>query len=122
MAGFKDRIKQLRIENELTMKELSLKLNLSEATISYYESGKREPKDAVDYIKIADFFDVSLDYLLGRVDKKDSIIVNDTIEGHEIEMELDRKVYPDGLTHDQVVAILNQLKEMGMDFTKFKKE
>lgn len=60
-----ERLKDLRKEKQLTMKELGQKLDLAESTISLYESGKREP-DYQTLLKIADFFNVSVDYLLGR--------------------------------------------------------
>jgi transcriptional regulator with XRE-family HTH domain len=75
MAAFKDRIKGLRIENDLTLKELSKKIGYSESSICMYESGKRLPKKPEDYIKIADFFDVTLDYLLGKSDDKNSFYI-----------------------------------------------
>lgn len=60
-----ERLKSLRRDNNLTMKELGIKLNLAESTISLYESGRREP-DYQTLKKLADFFNVSIDYLLGR--------------------------------------------------------
>lgn len=59
-----ERIKELRKENKLTMKELGNMLNLAESTISLYETGKREP-DSYTIAKIAKTFNVSVDYLLG---------------------------------------------------------
>lgn len=70
MSTFKDRFKELRMEQGLSQKELGTLLGYSESTISLYESGLREPKKAQDLVKIADYFDVTLDYLLGRIDEK----------------------------------------------------
>ncbi len=58
------RLRELRKEKGLTMKELGEMLGVSEATISLYESGKRTPNDELKK-KLADFFKVSVDYLLG---------------------------------------------------------
>ena len=66
-----NRIRELRQEKGLTQKELGLKLELAESTISLYESGKREP-DIATLIRLADFFEVSTDYLLNRVNKSTS--------------------------------------------------
>jgi transcriptional regulator with XRE-family HTH domain len=71
MVSFKDRIKELRTQNKLTLRELGEKLGYSESTMSMYESGKRQPKNADDYIRIADFFDVSVDYLMGKAHRKE---------------------------------------------------
>ncbi len=64
------KIKKLRNKKGLLQKELADKLNLSQQTISLYESEKREP-DYATLKKIADFFDVSTDYLLGRASAKE---------------------------------------------------
>lgn len=59
------RLKELRKEKGLSQLKLAIELNTTQNTISRYETGDREPGIA-ELIKIADFFDVSLDYLLER--------------------------------------------------------
>lgn len=59
------RIQQLRKEKDLTQEELSLELAVSRSSLSLYETDRREP-DGETLLKIADYFDVSLDYLFGR--------------------------------------------------------
>ena len=71
---FKDRIRQLRKENNLTQTQLANVLNYGCTAISNYESGKNQPSIS-DLIKIADFFNVSLDYLLGTSDIKTPLSV-----------------------------------------------
>lgn len=62
-------IRNLRTKNNLSSKELSKILNISESSVSLYEKGKRKP--SLDLlIKIADYFSVSTDYLLGISDKE----------------------------------------------------
>lgn len=63
------RIKELRVEKGLTLKKLGEKLNLGESTMSMYESGNRNP-DYDTLSKIAEIFNVSTDYLLGRTDQR----------------------------------------------------
>ncbi|WP_089610064.1 LexA family protein [Dehalobacterium formicoaceticum] len=58
-------IKELRNECSYSQKELSGMLNIAQNTLSQYETGTREPDNKI-LIKIADFFNVSTDYLLGR--------------------------------------------------------
>lgn len=70
---FGTRLRSLRKEKRLTMKELGKKNNLAESTISGYEIGTRKP-DIETLQRLADFFDVSIDYLLGRVDNPRSIL------------------------------------------------
>ncbi len=60
-----ERIKELRKQNQLTLKRLGEIIGVSESTISLYESGKRQPDN--DILKrLADFFNVTVDYLLNR--------------------------------------------------------
>ena len=60
-----ERIKTLRKNAHLKQNELAELLDISYSSISQYESGKRTPNDNIK-IKIANFFGVSLDYLLGN--------------------------------------------------------
>ncbi|WP_432408424.1 helix-turn-helix domain-containing protein [Wukongibacter sp. M2B1] len=62
-----NRLKYLRSEKKITQRQLAKFLNLSSSTIAMYETGKRKP-DCETLKGIADFFDVSTDYLLGRTD------------------------------------------------------
>lgn len=58
-------LKKLREEKNITQKDLSKYLGVSDRSVGYYETGQRTPPpDIIE--KIADFFDVSVDYLLGR--------------------------------------------------------
>ncbi|SJZ82945.1 helix-turn-helix domain-containing protein [Selenihalanaerobacter shriftii] len=67
----KHRLKQLRTEKKLTQKELGDHLELTPATISFYEIGRRTP-DYETLINISNYFDVSLDYLLGKTHIRNS--------------------------------------------------
>lgn len=58
-------IKELREAKNLTQRELAKILNIANSTLSQYESNIRIPSDDVK-VQIADFFNVSIDYLLGR--------------------------------------------------------
>lgn len=59
------KINDLRKERNISQKELAKYLNVSQAQISKYESGANEP-DLATLIKIADFFNISIDELLGH--------------------------------------------------------
>ena len=63
------KIFDLRKENGKTQKEIALYLKISQQAYANYESNKREP-DIDTLIKIADYFDVSVDYLLGKSENK----------------------------------------------------
>ncbi len=61
------RLKELRKTRHLSQVRLAMDLNLSQNSISRYENGEREAGYET-LIAIADYFQVSLDYLLGRTD------------------------------------------------------
>lgn len=65
MADFQNILKSLRISKDLTQDELSKQLKISRSAIGMYESGARQP-DFETMELIADFFNVDIDYLLGR--------------------------------------------------------
>ena len=60
-----NRIREYRLRKNLTQIELSQALNISQATLSAYETGRFEP-DIATLLRLADFFDVSIDNIIGR--------------------------------------------------------
>lgn len=64
---FSERLKELRINYPIGQNELAKELQLSNASISYWENAKQEPT-ASALFKLAKFFSVSVDYLLGIED------------------------------------------------------
>lgn len=64
-----ERLKQCRKEKGLTQWEVAVYCNITEKTYQNYELMTREPKLEI-LLKIADVFQVSLDYLAGRTDNK----------------------------------------------------
>ena len=63
------RLKSLRKERKISQLKLAIDLNMNQNTISRYENMERQA-DYETLIAFADYFDVSVDYLLGRSDKK----------------------------------------------------
>lgn len=63
------KIRELRTKKNLTMKQLGDIVGVAESTISLYERGKRQP-DFETLKHLADFFEVSIDYLLGAEGEK----------------------------------------------------
>ncbi|MGN1235724.1 MAG: helix-turn-helix domain-containing protein [Christensenellaceae bacterium] len=68
------RMKELRKESGLTQKELAQNLKIGQSSIVGYEQGTREPI-ASTLIAYANFFHVSVDYLLGREDEFGNVVV-----------------------------------------------
>lgn len=72
---FKDRLVKLRKELSLTQEEFAQKIGYTRTAISAWEIGRNEPSNA-DTVKIADFFGVSTDFLLGKTDVRNNNIDN----------------------------------------------
>lgn len=65
------RLKQLRQDNHLTQKQLADGLGLTSTAIQYYERSRSKPSYDI-LIAMADYFHVSIDYLVGRTDSPDA--------------------------------------------------
>lgn len=75
---FGDRLKELRESQSLTQTDLALYLNVSRQSVGGYENNTTEP--GIDIlVKIADRFNVSLDYLLCRTDEKENFNLMNSI-------------------------------------------
>ncbi len=64
-----ERLLALRKERKMTRKEVAGNLNIVERTYQRYEQGEREPTASV-LAELADFYGVSVDYLVGRTDQR----------------------------------------------------
>ena len=67
ISTFSERLKTLRKENKIMQKDIALSMKLPIRTYQSYEYGEAEPNIAL-IVRLADYFDVSLDYLVGRSD------------------------------------------------------
>jgi len=66
MSFFSDRIKELRKARKMTQRQMANALGITERSYQRYEAENNPNNETL--IKLADFFDVSTDYLLGRSD------------------------------------------------------
>lgn len=69
MADIKDRIISLRVEKNMTQGQLAEALKISPSSIGMYEQGRRKPSYEL-LEEISDYFNVDMDYLMGRSDIK----------------------------------------------------
>ena len=66
------RIQDLRIDSDLSQKQLGEVLHISQRSYSHYETGSRNiPIEML--IRLADYYDTTIDYLVGRTDNKEPI-------------------------------------------------
>lgn len=81
MADFANTLKTLRTNHSLSQTALAEQLGISKSAVSMYEQGRREPDFNV-LRKIADIFQVEIDYLLGRSDSASGNYEPVTIAAH----------------------------------------
>lgn len=117
-ANIAKRLKTLREEIGLTQDELADRLEIGRGSIGMYEIGKRMPPADI-LVKMALYFNVSLEYLLGLTEKRDRV----NLTREEIEKLLGPGDYPDlvelayyikkeELTVEQVKDILETVKKL----------
>ena len=71
MSKFNERFRILKDESKLSSKELSKQLNIAPSTLSYYLKDREPNYDIL--VQIADYFDVTTDWLIGRTDTRSSV-------------------------------------------------
>ncbi|MCL2370283.1 MAG: helix-turn-helix transcriptional regulator [Firmicutes bacterium] len=64
-AIFRTRLKQIRTERGIGQVEIAKAIGVSKSVVSFWETGKCEPT-LTPIIKLANFFDIDIDYLVGR--------------------------------------------------------
>lgn len=67
MIGFKERLKELRTERNISQQELGEIVNVSKMAVSHWEKGHSEPSIS-QLIILAEFFGVTTDYLIGKTE------------------------------------------------------
>lgn len=83
-----DRIKELRNQMNIFQQDLAKALNVSKSTVAMWETNKREPNSEM-LISLAEFFNCSVDYLIGR----DTARINDDVLDQVNELDLDALSY-----------------------------
>lgn len=99
MGDFKTVFKELRLASGLSQDEMAKKLGVSRSTIGMYETGARKP-DSDMLEKIADLFNLDIDYLLGRTQK--TTVLPETVGKYYINEEtaqIAQQIYDDPDLH-----------------------
>ncbi len=92
-----NRLRELRKEKGLTQIELAKILNVSDRSVGFYETGERDP-DTETLKKLADYFDVTIDYLLGRSDIRNQKIA-------DIEKQANHNIDASGLPDEDIKKV-----------------
>lgn len=121
-SDFGSRMKKLRAEKGLTLDELVEELHISKPSLSRYENNKAYPK-ADDLAKIADYYNVTTDYLLGRTDERFGQIARPS----ELEKDLQKLLQKHDIKYIEVVDFAKskkvtpeEIKEMINMIAKYK--
>lgn len=105
---FDKRLRKLRTDKELSQKSLADILGISPSTVAMYEQARRTPDNEM-LQKIADYFQVSVDYLLGRTNQRD--IKNPYNPKDKVKEILDTfakaGINPEDIDLDELKKILN---------------
>lgn len=111
------RLKELRTNKKMTQEELGRKINVTKVSISGYENGNRSP-DTETLQKIADIFEVSTDFLLGRTDTPNA---NGTDKDKSFYISKIAKEFPDiDLMFKDMESLTAEEMEEVYEYIKFK--
>lgn len=117
MATFQSRLKDLIEEKGITQKDLADEINTTKSTISRYLNNKREPKMYL-LEKIANYFGVSVDYLLGRSDIKDPAeVVENAISNDPELLEFWNKIKK-SQNKKKLIKQINKMEEVDEEFIR----
>ncbi|MBQ8634476.1 MAG: helix-turn-helix transcriptional regulator [Lachnospiraceae bacterium] len=125
MDTFQDRLRALRIAHGLTQEQLSAMLRVSRSAVGMYENGLREP-DYETLNNAAEYFNVSIDYLLGREKITDNI--NIVLSEEDCRYNQIRKKVSNGekISHDELAYFrtetLGIIKEASSLFKRYSDE
>lgn len=106
MEKFAKRLRKLRIERDKTLSDMEKELGITQATLSRYENDTREPKVTI-LNKLADYFNVSLDYLIGKTDHKHGY----RMEENELTQELQNLLKKYDVEY---IEVIDKAKEKGL--------
>lgn len=125
MASFGERLKELRKNKGLTQEDLAKTFYLNKSSISRYENNTQIPENEL-LQKIADFFNVSLDFLLGRSNNLNAVappITKKDEKDHDSFMEDARALFMNGeVAEEDKEKIFKDISDLFWESKKINKE
>ena len=121
-----NRLRQVRKQKEITLKEVAEDVGIADNTLQQYETEEREPKKEV-WIKLADYYDVPVAYLMGlpdglvqHINKKSQAMTFEELHEAIIQWAEDRNmIKPDRLTGlAQLAKVTEELGELSAGINK----
>lgn len=104
-----NRLGELRNQKGYSQQKLSSILNVSRSTVAMWETEKAEPNSEM-LVKLANIFDVSVDYMLGRTDEPRPLSLDEQMEGIEFAL------------YGEVKDLTDEQKQEILDYVRFKKQ
>ena len=102
---FSQKLSQLRKETGASQRSVAAELNISQALLSHYEKGIREP--GLDFVvRVCDYYGVSADYLLGRSEDKNNVAPAEFFEG--VYASVERKIRAFDEDMEQLALLLTR--------------
>jgi len=117
METFGSRLRKLIDEKDIQYKDFAKILRVAPSTISNWLNGDRFPNDEKILTIIADFFNVTTDYLLCRTDNKNNTLSEYIVNDQRIKISYNNDNFPDGMSDNDKLAygeIGNALKSLGL--------
>lgn len=123
---FMVRLKELREEKGMNQREFAADFGVSPATVGMWESGAREPRTLEQLQRIADYFHVTVDYLLGNVNEPWFYLDNEKtlrdINSYETEPNLNQQLSGiDFALSGEIHDLTDAEKQDILDYIRFKK-
>jgi transcriptional regulator with XRE-family HTH domain len=113
--NFPERLKSLRKTKNITQDDLAKILNYGRTAIAGYEGGRNEPAYEV-LEKLSKYFDVSIDYLLGKTDNPNTYVVTDIpIELRELGVEyytVNKEAKDKGITPEDLKRMIKAIEAL----------
>ena len=127
---FSKRIRELRLERDLTLKVLSkmlldkYELDISYGAIANYERAERVPQP-FGLVCLADFFDVTVDFLLGITDDRNIKVIQTTVfdtnnKEHTVKIGIDKDSDLSDMKVKDVKELILKIKNLGFDINSIK--
>ena len=120
MSVFGECLKKLRKESGLILDQISSHLGIARTTLFGYESGRREP-NMETILRIADLFNVSIDWLFGKTDsKEEAFLMNekDTVMSEEDKKEVKEMLKKILGEQDKILGMHRSTKDVMEDRLK----
>lgn len=115
-----NRLKSLRTHRNITQSDLATRIGVARTTYAMYEQGQREP-DYETLQRLADFYEVSVDYLLGRTETPNATNVDDQADKSHFISKIASE-FPDiNLMFKDMESLSAEDLEEVYDYIKFKK-